>query len=93
MKFNRLHLGAALLTLFIFSSCAKDVKDAIDDATDSIECAKRVQEFDDKNDANPDRPCTDIVADINDIENVCAEFLSKSVKDEFAELRAQCEGN
>lgn len=84
---------AALICLLFLNSCVKDVKDAVDEAAQALACTNSVKEFDDKNDANPNRSCTEIVADINDIEKTCAEYLADSVKDEFAELRSQCEGS
>jgi len=79
-----------MLTFFIFSGCVKDVKDAFDEVSDSIKCLERVQEFDNKNEANPDRPCSDVIADIDEIEKTCSEFISDSSKENFQTLRDAC---
>ena len=93
MTKNQFSLVAFLLVLFVFIGCGKDAKDTIDEASQALECTEQVQKFDNKNEANPTRPCTEIVADIDDIEKTCSDFLSDAVKDEFAELRSQCEGS
>lgn len=74
-----------------FAECG--VKDAIDDSFDALECANLVLEFEERNDNNPDRSCEDIVADINQIERTCSEYLSDSNIEQFNQLRAACEAN
>jgi len=83
-----------IFTVFIvLASCAKEVKDALDETTLSLQCANLVREFDERNDADSNRNCTEIVGDINEIESTCSDFLSDSTKESFAQLRAACENN
>jgi len=89
MKRNML-TAIAVSILFMNSSCVEDVKDALDETADSLRCADLVREFENRNDANPDRNCTDIVSELDEIENSCSEFLSDSVKEQFQVLRDAC---
>lgn len=69
------------------------MKDAFDETTEALTCANLVQEFEDANEENPDRSCSAILADIDDLEATCSEYLSDSTKQSIAELRAACAGN
>ena len=91
MKNNKLLILA--LTASILSGCVKQVKDAFDETTEALTCANRVQEFEDTNEANPDRSCTAIIADIDDLERTCGDYLSESTKQSFADLRTACSAN
>ncbi len=91
MKKNQLFISMVAVCFFTLANCGvKDVVDEFDDAAASLECIRLVKEFEEANDANPDRSCTDIVADIDQIERTCNEFLSASVKAQFALLRDAC---
>ncbi|MRI00362.1 hypothetical protein GH721_07400 [Kriegella sp. EG-1] len=82
-----------VLTMGIINGCVKEVKDALDDTTLSLQCVKKVQEFDERNEANPDRSCDEVIADINEIERTCSDILSESTKQSFADLREHCIDN
>jgi len=88
MRKNMIALRTLLIVLVLFTGCSKD---ANNEASQTAQCLDQVKEFDTKNDANPARPCSEIVADIDAIEKTCSDFLSEAVKDEFRELRSQCE--
>ncbi|UWX54014.1 hypothetical protein NYZ99_13160 [Maribacter litopenaei] len=90
---KKAYLCLATVSLLICNSCVKQVKDAFDETTQALTCANLVQEFEDTNEANPDRSCSAILADINDIEDSCSVYLSESTKQSFAELRSACTGN
>ncbi|MDC6390021.1 hypothetical protein PP182_15095 [Maribacter sp. PR1] len=90
---NKNNVIYVLFLMLVCSSCVKQVKDAFDETTEALTCANLVQEFEDTNEANPDRSCTAILADIDDLENSCSEYLSESTKESIAELRAACTGN
>ncbi|RRQ47609.1 hypothetical protein DZC72_16630 [Maribacter algicola] len=87
------NLTALTLSILLLSSCVKQVKDAFDETTEALTCANRVQEFEDTNEANPDRSCTAIIADLDDLERTCRDYLSESTRQSFADLRTACSSN
>lgn len=84
-------LTVLFLTLFLFVQCG--VKEVVDETTLSLRCVNLIQELDEKNDNNPDRSCDDVVADINEIERICGDFITDANRAQFDELRALCEAN
>lgn len=83
---------SVVLVLFSISlmGCIKDVKDAIDDSVDAIECANLLSQI---NNDEGNKPCSELVADINNILNTCDEFLSQEEKDDLNFAKENCQDN
>lgn len=89
MKPTKLVITISLLGLFVFSNCsvADDVKDTID----AVECANMIGNL--TLAQSNDRPCSEIIADIDRIERDCEKYLDDDIRASFATARENCSGN
>ncbi|MGB3149260.1 MAG: hypothetical protein WBB27_01250 [Maribacter sp.] len=78
MKKTFILFSAIIFSTIILNGCA--VKEAIDDSVDAIECANLLERIDNE---EGNRPCSEQIADIEQILRTCDEFLSQDQKDDL----------
>ncbi len=78
-----------LFAILLLGGCsaAEDIKDTFD----ALDCANLIDKLNDDNDS--DKPCSEIISDINKIENTCNEFLDAETKELLAAIKANCTDN
>ncbi len=79
-----------IFSLISISGCVKNVKDALDDSIDAIECANLLQKI---NEDEGNKQCSELIADINSILNTCDEFLTQEQKDDLNFTKENCTDN
>lgn len=79
-----------VVSLLLYTSCVKDVKDALEDLDERTRCAELLSEFT-TNGGN--QTCAQQIADINKILNDCNEFLTQEQKDELNFAKDNCSDN
>lgn len=89
MKPKKLVTNLSLLAVLICSSCS--VADDVKDTVDAVECANLIGNL--TLAESNDRPCSEIIADINRIERDCEKFLDDDIRASFATARENCNGN
>ena len=89
MKPKKLVTTLSLLAIFIYSGCS--VADDLKDTVDAVECANLIGDLTLAESNN--RPCSEIIADIDRIERDCEKFLDDDIRASFATARENCNGN
>lgn len=77
-----------ICSLFFLSSC---IKKAIENTVDSVECAAKLTTL--NLTESEDRTCAQIIADIEEVERDCAEFIDDDLRESFATARENCANN
>lgn len=77
-----------VFSLFILTSC---VKKALENTLNSVECTTMIGEL--ILSESEDRPCSAIIADIEEIERDCGDFIDDDLRASFATARENCSGN